>query len=234
MGIENPEIPYEALKQRGFLRQKQEGFFVLRTRMDSGIYTAFQLDAVQKIALKYARGMVHATTRQGLEVPFIRLEDIDSVERELKAAGVFPGASGPRLRAITVCPGNNWCKSGLVNTFNLAKRIESELGIGCGMELPHKFKIAIAGCPNACTRPQGSEIGIHGAAAGGYVVYLAGSGGRTPVAGFKLDRIYREDEVLALVKKVVSFFKEQARPRQRLAHLVSELGKEAFLNQLGI
>ncbi|MDD4909685.1 MAG: hypothetical protein PHR44_03275 [Candidatus Omnitrophica bacterium] len=235
-------IDYDALKQRGFLRQKQEGFFVLRTRMSRGIYSKEQLDKFSEIASKYGRGFIHATTRQGLEVPFIRFEDIDRVEQELKSAGILTGTSGPRLRTTTCCPGNNWCKSGLVNTFSLAERIEKELGIACGLNLPHKFKIAISGCPNACVRPQTSEIGLHGAVDAsdpknprfGFVVYLGGCGGRTPRNAFKLDKVLSEDEVLPLIGKVVKFHKEHAKPRQRLALLIEEFGRDNFLKEIAV
>lgn len=232
-------IDYDDLKKRGFLRQRQDGYFVLRTRMSSGVYTNEQLDLLSGISKRYGKGFVHPTTRQGLEVPFIKYEDIENVERELKSANVETGTSGPRLRTTTVCPGNNWCKSGLINTFHLAERIEKELGLKCGFDLPHKFKISISGCINACTRPQASEIGIHGAIdlvsadkRVGYAVYIGGCGGRTPRIGFKLDRIFTEDEVLALIEQVVGFFKGNAKPRQRLAFLIDEIGRDNFLKEI--
>lgn len=224
-------IDYDALKKRGFLRQKQEGFFVLRTRVPHGVYYNAHLTKFTQIAERYGRGFVHITTRQGIEVPYIRFEDIGAVENEFLSAGIECGTSGPRMRTTTCCPGNNWCKSGLVDTFSLYDRIEKELGIRCGLELPHKFKIAIAGCPNTCTRPQQSEIGIHGQA-GGYAVYLAGCGGRTPRIGFRLNKIFSEDEVLHIVSSVVRFFKENAKPRQRLALLVEEKGRESLLKYI--
>ena len=156
-------IDYDNLKKRGFLKQKQEGFFVLRVIMPStGVFSAAQLTTLGEISRKYGKGIVHATTRQGLEIPFIKYEDIPKIEKEAVFAGISVGACGPRLRATTVCPGNNWCKQGLINTFSLASRIEKELGLKSGLDLPHKFKIAISGCPNACTRPQATEIGVHG------------------------------------------------------------------------
>ncbi len=233
-------IDYDALKKRGFLRQRQEGFFVLRTRMSQGGYSAAQLDHLTAIARRYGKGFVHASTRQGLEIPYIRFEDIDVVERQVGQAGVEAGTSGPRIRTTTACPGTNWCKSGLIDTFSLARRIEDELNIRCGMDLPHKFKIAVSGCPNACTRPEASEIGIHGQAQPqhpqkkvGYAVYLGGCGGRTPRTGFKLSRTYTEEEVLALIEKVVRFFQAHAKPRQRLALLIEEVGRPAFLDAIG-
>jgi len=230
-------IDYESLKKRGFLRQRQEGFFILRTRMSStGAYTDTQLKKLADMAGKYAKGMLHATVRQGIEIPFIKYEDIPEVEHGLASAGIDAGTSGPRLRATTVCPGNNWCRQGLVNTFSLADRIEKDLGLKCGLDLPHKFKIAISGCPNTCTRAQVSEIGIHGqsnpsnpSAPFGYVIYLGGSGGRSPRDGLKLDSIFTEDEALSIIGKVIKFYKDNAKPRQRLGALIEDFGKDNFL-----
>jgi len=233
-------IDYEALKKRGFLRSKEEGLFTLRTRMPAGNYRHGHLEKLADIAQKDGRGIVHLTVRQGIEVPFIKYRDIDAVEKELKISGIQTGASGPRLRATTSCPGNNWCKRGLINTFSLFNRIENERNIQSGMELPHKFKIVISGCPNACTRPQSSEIGIHGVvdvAAPekriGYAVYVGDCGGRTPRTGFKLNRIITEDEVLSLIEKVIKFYKKNAKLRQRLALLIEEFGRENFLKAIG-
>ena len=228
MSAEN--IDYDNLKKRGFLKQRQDGFFVLRARMPStGVFSDAQLTTLAGISRKYARGIVHATTRQGLEIPFVKYDDIAAVENEVALAGVEAGTSGPRLRATTVCPGNNWCKQGLVNTFSLASRIENELGLECGLDLPHKFKIAISGCPNACTRPQATEIGVHGQLDSatkeiGHVVYIGGSGGRVSRPGVRLEKVYTEDEVLHIIEKVVKFYKDHAKPRQRLGALIEELG----------
>jgi len=232
------DIDYDALKKRGFLKAKQDGMFTLRTRMLAGNYESSHLDKISYISKKYAKGIVHLTVRQGIEVPFIRYEDIDRIERELQNTGIQIGASGPRLRATTVCPGNNWCKTGLINTFSLARRIENDLDIVCGMDLPHKFKIAISGCPNTCTRAQASEIGIHGEVDVsslnkhiGYAVYIGGCGGRKPRAGIKLNKVFNEDEVLGIIKKVVIFYRDNAKPRQRLGVLVEEYGINKILNE---
>lgn len=231
-------IDYEGLKKRGFLRQKQEGLFLFRSRMTSGVYSKDQLDKVGQIAQGFGRGFVHMTVRQGIEIPFIKLEDIPRVEIELKAAGIDNGTSGARLRATTVCPGNNWCKQGLINTFVLSDKLE-KLGIKCGLGLPHKLKIVISGCPNACTRAQQSDIGVHGAVdlsspdkRIGYAVYLGGCGGKTPRIGFRLEKVLSEDEVLNLVKSIVNFYQEKAAARQRLASLIEQTGKEHFMKAI--
>lgn len=234
-------IDYDALKKRGFLKQRQPGFFVLRTRMPSGVYTKEQLEKLAEISRRYAKGLLHLTVRQGIEIPFIKYEAIPSLEKEFKISGIQTGTSGSRLRTTTCCPGNNWCKQGLVDTFLLADRIENELQIKCGLDLPHKFKIAISGCPNACTRVQSSEIGIHGQASAqspalqfGYTVYLGGCGGKNPRFGFKLDRIFSEEEVLSLVSRVVNFYRKHASAKQRLGAFIEQFGKENFLQELSL
>lgn len=234
------DIDYDALKARGFLRQKQDGFFVLRLKMPHGVFKKEHLNEIINISEVYGKGFVHTTTRQGIEIPFIKFRDIDEVENRIKLAGIETGASGPRLRTTTCCPGNNWCKSGLINTFSLYDRIENELGLRCGMSLPHKFKIAISGCPNACTRPQASEIGIHGQIdlaspdkRTGFTVYLGGCSGKMPRNGFKLDRVFTEGEAISVIEKVVKFYREHAKPKQRLALLIEEFGRDRFLEEIG-
>jgi len=237
----NPEkIDYEALKKQGFLRSKDDQYFTLRTRATSGNYKAAQFKKLSEIADKYGKGFVHLTVRQGTEIPFIKYEDIKAVESEIKSADIEPGTSGARLRAITSCPGSNWCKRGLVDTFAIFDKLEKERGIKCSMDLPHKFKIAISGCPNKCTRAEAAEIGLHGQVdlsdpekRRGYAVYIGGSGGKTPRIGYKLDKVYTEEEALSLVGKVVDFYKKNAKPRQKLALFVEEIGIELFLKKIG-
>ncbi|MCG8430017.1 MAG: hypothetical protein MJA29_02440 [Candidatus Omnitrophica bacterium] len=234
------ELDYEVLKKRGFLREKEPGLFTLRTRMPAGNYRPAHLSTLAAVAEKFGRGVIHATVRQGMEIPFIRYEDLDTVEEMVHSSGIRTGTSGARLRATTACPGNNWCKRGLVDTFRLFDRIE-ERGIVCAMDLPHKFKIVVSGCPNACTRAQQSEIGIHGVIETrdgtkrtAYAVYLGGCGGRNHREGFKLQKVFSEDEVLGLIERVVVFFRDHAKPRQRLGSLIEETGRDRFLRQIGL
>jgi len=231
------EIDYEALKKKGFLKAKTPGDFIFRTRMPNGNYGAKELIALSQIATNYGRGITHATTRQGIEIPFIKHQDITSVEQIAKTAGLLAGTSGPRLRTTTVCPGSNWCKTGLINTFSLSEKIE-RMGFVCAKDLPHKFKISISGCLNSCVRVESSEIGIHGAIhktklkTKGYIIYLGGCGGRKPRYGIKLPEVYTEEETLEIVKKTILFFERHAKPRQRLALLIEEYGKDPFLKEI--
>ena len=48
-----------------------------------------------------------------------------------------------------------------------------------------------------------------------------------------MNKIFSEDEALLIIEKVVNFFKVNAKPKQRLALLIEEIGKEKFLKEVG-
>jgi len=93
------KVDYAALKKGGFMRQKQKGCFSLRIAVVGGNLTAENIKAVAEVAEKYGHGYVHMTSRQGIEIPFIKVEDINVVKEELAKGGVGTGVCGPRVRA---------------------------------------------------------------------------------------------------------------------------------------
>ena len=86
-------VDYKELKKGGFMRQKQKDCFAMRLKSVGGHFTAAQLGTVQQVAEKFGKGYVHLTSRQGIEIPYIKLQDIDEVKAALKAGLVIPGAT---------------------------------------------------------------------------------------------------------------------------------------------
>lgn len=154
-----PEISPSVFDVGGAITQRDKGFFILRFKLPGGHVTSEQLPKLAKVAKKYGRGELHITTRQGVEIPWVKEEDIVAAQREAVTAGISPGASGPRLRVTTACPGCVVCKRGLVDSQKLAAEIDRRF---FGQTLPGKFKIAVSGCPNSCTKPRENDIGFHG------------------------------------------------------------------------
>ena len=97
-------VDYKELKKGGFMRQRQKDHFSMRLKSVGGHFTAAQLGTVQKVAEQYGKGYVHLTSRQGIEIPFIRLEDIDAVKKALHEGGVSVGVCGPRVRTALSAP----------------------------------------------------------------------------------------------------------------------------------
>ena len=87
------------------------------------------------------------TSRQGIEIPFIKVEELAEVKEALAKGGVGTGVCGPRVRTVTACQGSEVCPSGCIDTYTLAKELDERY---FGRELPHKFKFGVTGCQNNC------------------------------------------------------------------------------------
>lgn len=152
---------YAALKKGGFMRQKQKDNFSLRLAVVGGTLTAENLRKIAEVAEKYGDGHVHLTSRQGVEIPFVKLQDIDDVKESLAEGGCVPGVCGPRVRTVTACQGSEICPSGNIDTYHIAKELNDRY---FGRELPHKFKFGVTGCQNNCLKAEENDVGIKGAA----------------------------------------------------------------------
>ncbi len=152
-------VDYAALKKGGFMRQKQRNNFSLRLRSTGGHVTVKQLEKIAEVAQKYGEGYVHLTSRQGVEIPFIKLDQIDKVKEELALGDVTPGVCGPRVRTVTACQGEKICTSGCIDTYALALELDERY---FGRELPHKFKFGITGCQNNCLKAEENDLGVKG------------------------------------------------------------------------
>lgn len=153
-------VDYKALKNGGFMRQKQKNHFSLRIKVVAGNLTTQQLAAVSDVAEKYGSGYVHLTSRQGIEIPFIKLDDVEEVKQALMDGGVYTGVCGPRVRTVTACQGSDVCPNGCIETTRLAEEISERY---FGRELPHKFKFGVTGCVNNCLKAEENDVGVKGA-----------------------------------------------------------------------
>jgi anaerobic sulfite reductase subunit C len=183
-----------------------------------------------------------------------------------------------------------------LSVFDKAKKALDESGLSQfienGIEGPvlvhHKFKVAIAGCPNSCSEPQIKDFGIVAVAKPqvtstectkcgecvracpensvrltkkgveiktekclncarcimaceqgalekgetGYKILIGGRLGRRPRLAEELPGIYQEDEVIKILKKLLSLMIERGKPGERSAYLFDRLkisAKEALL-----
>ena len=147
------------LKAAGFMKQKEKDLFSVRLRVVGGYIKAEQLPKLAEICRRFGNGYVHLTARQGIEIPFVNFNDFERIREELLKIGLEVGACGPRVRTVTACQGEI-CSHGLINAQELGKKIDEKF-FGQG-GLPHKFKIGVTGCPNACLKPVENDLGIMG------------------------------------------------------------------------
>jgi dissimilatory sulfite reductase (desulfoviridin) alpha/beta subunit len=154
------KVDYGTLKKGGFMRQKQKDNFSLRLAVTGGTLTAENLRKIAEVADKFGDGYVHLTSRQGVEIPFIKLAEIDEVKDSLAEGGCRPGVCGPRVRTVTACQGNQICPSGNIDSYHIAQELDRRY---FGRELPHKFKFGVTGCQNNCLKAEENDVGVKGA-----------------------------------------------------------------------
>lgn len=106
---------YDDLKKHGFLKQKQSGSYIVRLRSIGGNLESEQLRRIADMADKYGQGYVHITTRQGVEIPWIKTADSKAAASEIDENGLKIGAHGATVRTVMACPGSEVCGFGLMN-----------------------------------------------------------------------------------------------------------------------
>jgi anaerobic sulfite reductase subunit C len=143
----------------GVITERDADFCTIRLRAPAGIFSVEQLRGIATIAKKYGTGTVHCTTRQTLEIPHVNPALLKKIEKALAKNGTPVGSERDEIVNIIACPGTERCKFANIDTISLAKKIDAKM-FGKGM--PVKMRIAVSGCPNACTSPMLNEIGIIG------------------------------------------------------------------------
>lgn len=146
-------------KRHGFIPQRQPGQLIMRIRCRGGNLKSDDLRKVAGLAETYGQGVIHVTTRQALEMPGVAEERFEQALQDVEAVGLLPAVCGARIRPIVACPGTDACPYGLQNSRQLAEIMDQ---LWVGNDMPAKTKIAISGCPNSCTKPQGNDIGFKG------------------------------------------------------------------------
>lgn len=160
MAISKADI--QRVKLMGFLLNRGTGNFNCRVITGNGTLTGEQLQEVGRIAQKYGSGTCMFTTRMTVEFSGIPYESIDDVVKELAEAGLTTGGTGARVRPVTACKGTT-CVFGFYDTQALGQKVHDRFYEGMGnVRLPHKFKIAVGGCPNNCIKPDLNDFGIVG------------------------------------------------------------------------
>ena len=156
------------VKAMGFLNHKGTNKFNGRIITRNGRITNEECQAIAEAARLYGDGHMMFTTRLTVEVSGIDYNDIDAFRACVGKAGLETGGTGSKVRPVVSCKGTT-CQYGLYDTYALSEEIHNRFYKGyADVSLPHKFKIAVGGCPNNCVKPDLNDLGIVGARVPGY------------------------------------------------------------------
>ena len=91
--------------RHGVYGMRQDNVHMMRSKQPLGLITPDQIDAMADIAEQFGSGVAHLTTRQGIQVHFLKLEETPEVmEVFARASGTFREACGNVVRNITAPP----------------------------------------------------------------------------------------------------------------------------------
>ncbi|MBR4880490.1 MAG: 4Fe-4S binding protein [Clostridia bacterium] len=151
------------VKGLGCLQDKRyEDVFNVRVITVNGKLTADKMQAVAEASRLFGSGEVTMTSRMTLEIQGVKYEKLEELFAFLNEHCMESGGTGPKVRPVVSCKGTT-CQYGLIDTFSLSEKIHERFYKGMhDVTLPHKFKIAVGGCPNSCVKPETNDIGIVG------------------------------------------------------------------------
>jgi len=216
--------------------------YMLRIAIPYGTLSTRQLRQLAAIARRYDRGYGHFTTRQNLQLNWIRLEDAPDAIAMLAevdmhsiqtsgncirntTADHFAGAAADEIEDPRV-----WCE--IVRQWST---LHPEFSF-----LPRKFKIAITGSPNDRAAVRVHDIGLrlwrNGEGQVGFEVIVGGGLGRTPMIGKTVREFLPKDELLAYLEAVLRVYNRYGRRdnlyKARIKILVHELGAEKMREEV--
>ena len=216
--------------------------YMLRIAIPYGTLSTRQLRKLAEISRKYDRGYGHFTTRQNLQLNWIKLEDApDAVaalaEVDMHAiqtsgnvirnttADHFAGAAADEIEDPRI-----WCE--MIRQWST---LHPEFSF-----LPRKFKIAVTGSPNDRAAVRVHDIGLrlwrNPEGQVGFEVIVGGGLGRTPIIGKTIRAFLPKDELLAYLEAVLRVYNRYGRRdniyKARIKILVHEIGVEKMREEV--
>jgi sulfite reductase beta subunit-like hemoprotein len=222
---------------RGVYGQRQPDAQMLRIKIPFGRLGPEQLNAIADVADRFSRGFGHVTTRQNIQLHFLKLRDSEAAMRRLDEAGMTTReACGNSVRNVTACELAEVCKDAPFDVTPYAEALVRHfLGHPLSSSLPRKFKIAFSGCARDCALGAIHDLGFVACVLEGrrgFKVYAAGGLSTTPQAAVTLQDFLPAEELGRLAEGVVRMFhalgNRTNKSRARLKYVLRKLGEEGF------
>ena len=200
---------------------QKDGTYSVVPRMWGGITNPRELRAIADVVEKYNAPMVKVTGGQRLDIFGIKKEDLPAVWADLNAAGMVSGhAYGKALRTVKTCVGSEWCRFGTQDSTGLGVKLEH---MSWGSWMPHKFKIAVSGCPRNCAEATIKDFGVV-CVDSGYELHVAGNGGIKVRATDFLCKVTTEQQAMDYCAAFIQLYREEAWYLERTAPWVERVG----------
>jgi len=217
------------INERVHANIQKDGRYSVIPRMWGGMTTPDELRAIANVAEKYNVKDVHLTGGQRIGLYGVEKEQLPHIWKDLNDAGMVSGhAYGKALRTVKTCVGKEWCRFGTQDSTALGIKLEK---MTWGSWMPHKFKIAVSGCPRNCAEATIKDFGVVSVDSG-YELHIGGNGGVKVRATDLLCNVKTEEEVMEYAGAFSQIYREQAHYLERTAPWVERVGLTCIKEQI--
>ena len=227
--------------QHGIYGQRQDGVQMVRIKIPFGGMTPPQLERVADISVRYSTGVAHLTTRQDIQIHFVKLEHTADIMRQLAEVGLTTReACGNTVRNVTACPYSGVCPGEVTDVTPYAHAIASHFLRNPVCEnLPRKFKFAFSGCATDCALTGIHDLGVlavkhvvDGRERVGFRLTVGGGLGPSPRKPYLLEEWVPAEELHLRCEAVLRVFNRYGNRKNknlaRIKFLIEKVGFEKF------
>ncbi|HLH73394.1 MAG TPA: nitrite/sulfite reductase, partial [Chloroflexota bacterium] len=193
---------------------------------------------IGQLAIKYGRDYTELSTRQNVQLHWIRLDHLPDVFETLNQAGISTlGGCGDTVRNITGCPVAGIDQDEL---FDARPLIDEAASFFYGnreySDLPRKHKISISTCAHQCNAPELNCISLIGTRQGGrlgFALWLGGGLSATPRIARRTGAFVAQEEAMEVLRAILDVWKSDlkyrlSRVKARLKFMVDDHGGEGM------
>ena len=217
------------INERAHGNIQKDGTYSVIPRIFGGETSAAQLMALGRIAEKWNVPTVKFTGGQRIDMLGLKKEELPGIWGDLSAAGFVSGhAYGKAMRTVKTCVGSEWCRFGTQDSTTLGIELEK---LTWGSWMPHKFKLAVSGCPRNCAEATIKDFGVV-CVDSGYELHIGGNGGIKVRVTDLLAKVGTEAEVLEYCGAFIQMYREEAHYLERTAPWVERVGLSAIKERL--
>ncbi len=217
------------INERAHGNIQKDGTYSVVPRMWGGLTNPAELRAIADVAEKFDVPEIKVTGGQRIDLFGIKKEDLPSVWADLNAAGFVSGhAYGKALRTVKTCVGSTWCRFGTQDSTGLGVKLEE---LSWGSWMPHKFKMAVSGCPRNCAEATIKDFGVV-AVDSGYELHIGGNGGVKVRVTDLLCKVETEEEVLKYSGAFMQLYRQEAWYLERTAPWVERVGLSSIKERI--
>lgn len=214
--------------EKGVVIQRDRQTYAVAPHIPCGVVTPEILRKIADVAEKYQCRAVKITSAARIALVGIEEKDVDAAWADL---GMEPGSLvGICVRSVKACPGTTFCKRGQQDSLGVGMLLDEKYH---GVQMPGKMKMGVSGCPNQCAETGFKDIGLVGTPKG-WRVLVGGSGGAMPRIAEVLAQRLNTDEALALVDKILEYYRDNAKPKERIGRMIQRLGLSHMEEAVGL